>query len=75
MSTSLYCYQPGDIVYVQAAERTPIRSYEVQTNGTLREVSYDSPSSFGSRPPGPSSSSISSPPVDSTRSFQRHGKS
>lgn len=79
MATSVYVYQPGDIIYVQAADKVPMRSYEVLTNGTLREVNYDSvptndylrtsPIPTGTKATG----SVSAPP-DTTRAFRAHSK-
>lgn len=80
MPTSVFCYQPGDIIYVQAGDKVPMRSYEVLTNGTLREVGYDSvPASndyLRTTPiptSGKASASVSAPP-DATRQFRNHGK-
>ncbi len=72
MSTTLFCYQPGDIIYVQVDQKTPVRSFFVEPNGTLREVVFDQlgmnpPPSSGSR----GSSSVAPSNPDKTRMFNR----
>ncbi len=86
MATSIYVFQPGDIIYVQADGKSPMRSYQVQTNGVLREVVYDQvgpdpvrsgSSAYNPPPVMPASTSSSNPfgkpsPLDTTRSFSRN---
>ncbi len=69
MPTSLFVYQPGDVIYVQVDAKTPVRSYLVENNGVLREVTYDQLGMVPSVPRGSSPSPTGN--SDKTRMFNR----
>lgn len=84
MPTSLFVYQPGDLFYIQVQQGSPVRTFQVQKDGTIREVAGNAsgnnwgtdPDATVVRPPSASgaTTAIHLPPSGQSRVMRNHPK-